>query len=352
MAKDNLNIVHLDTEKSWRGGQQQAFYLHKGLIEKGINSIFIGNKNSEILNRCKSENLPFYEQSMFGELDILAAIKIAQFCKKNKMTILQAHSAHALSIGLLVKLFIPSLILIGVRRVDFSIGKNKLSKLKYNTKLVNSIICISDFIKSVLIKDGVDTNKLVTIRSGVDVNKFKGIVPDTNFRKIIGVNDNQLLLGTVAAFAGHKDYPNLLKAFAEVVEKLPNTKLCIVGDGPLKNEIYKLVGELGLKNNIIFAGFVDNVGDYLHAFDIFILASKKEGLGTSIIDALSLGLPIIATKTGGIPELIKNGKNGILVEPQNHNILAAAIIDLINNPEKRKALNFESMESSKMFSIE
>ncbi len=157
-------------------------------------------------------------------LIFLPHIKIAQFCKINKMAILQAHSAHALSIGLLVKLFIPSLILIGVRRVDFSIGKNKLSKLKYNTKLVNSIICISDFIKSVLIKDGVDINKLVTIRSGVDINKFKSVIPSESFRKNLGVNENELLIGTVAAFAGHKDYPNLLRAFAIVIEKLAKHK--------------------------------------------------------------------------------------------------------------------------------
>jgi glycosyltransferase involved in cell wall biosynthesis len=352
MAKDRLNIVHLDSEKSWRGGQQQAFYLHKGLIELGINSLLIGNRNAEILNRCKSENLPYTEQSMVGELDIFASYKISRLCKKKNITILQAHSAHALSIGLFVKLFLPSLILIGVRRVDFSIGKGFFHQLKYNNDKLNKIICISDFIKNVLLKDGIPDNKLVTIRSGVDISKFKSVIPSDSFRKQLGLNDKQLLIGTVAAFAGHKDFPNLLRAFALVIKKLPSTKLCIVGDGPQKNEIYKLTDELGIKNNIIFAGFVDNVGEYLKTFDIFVLASKKEGLGTSIIDAMSVGLPIIATRTGGIPELIKNEENGILVDPQNYNKLADSIIDLIEHPLKRKELSIAAIKSSQKFSIE
>ena len=352
MAKVELNILHIDSEKSWRGGQQQVFYLHKGLIEQGIKSLLLSNKNAEILTRCKEANLPCHEQSMLGEIDIFAAFKISQLCKKNKISIIQAHSGHALSIGLLVKLFCPSLLLIGVRRVDFSIGKNIFSRLKYNNKKINSIVCISDFIKSVLIKDGVNINKLVTIRSGTDINKFDAISPHKNFRKSLGVESGQIIIGTVAAFAGHKDYPNLIRAFFIVLEKLPNTILCIVGDGPLKNDIYKLSDELNLKKNIIFTGFVNNVGEYLRTFDIFVLASKKEGLGTSIIDALSVGLPVIATKAGGIPELIKNEQNGMLVEPKDPKQLADAIIYLINNEAKRKELGVSAQKSAKKFSVE
>ncbi len=205
MGKEKLNILHLDSEKSWRGGQQQVFYLHNGLVSAGIKSILVGNNNSIIIERCKKDNLPYFELAMIGEFDIFAAFKLSRLCKKEKINILQAHSAHALSIGILTKLFYPSLILVGVRRVDFSVNKNIFSKLKYTNKLVNRIICISDYIREVLISDGIDKDKLVTIRSGADISKFEKVSPAKESRAKMGGEKGECLSGTVAAVAGHKE---------------------------------------------------------------------------------------------------------------------------------------------------
>jgi L-malate glycosyltransferase len=352
MATEELNILHIDTEIYWRGGQQQVFYLHKTLVEKGFNSHLVCNKSSELKNKCVNDSLPYFEQKMRGEIDVLAAYKISRFCRKEKIDIIQAHSAHALGIALLTKYFYTSPKLIGVRRVDFPINKNFLSQLKYNSCKIDKIVCISDFIKKVLIADGIKVEKLVTIRSGTDINKYDHIIPESNFKEAIGISSNQFILGTVAAFSGHKDYPNLLNAFSNVRSKITNIKLCLVGDGPLKQNAKDLAKHLEIDKDIIFTGFVNNVGEYLKTFDIFVLASKKEGLGTSLIDALSVGLPIIATNTGGIPELITNEKNGILVEARNHNKLADAIVSLVNDSQKRDKLSVVAKQSSKDFSIE
>ncbi len=347
-----MNILHIDTEKYWRGGQQQVFYLHKALIVKRINSILACNKSSELSIICKKENLPFFELDIFGELDILAAFKIARFCRKNKYDIIHVHSAHALSIGILAKYFNSAPKLIGVRRVDFPIRKNLFSRLKYNSNKISKIVAISDFIKTVLVQDGIDKNKIVTIRSGADTRKHDNVFPEIDFRNEYGIGKDDIILGTVAAFAGHKDYPNLLNAFKLVNEKIQNTKLICVGDGPLFEEIKNLANELKISNNVIFLGFRQDIGKLLKAFDIFILASKKEGLGTSLIDALSVGLPIVATNTGGIPELIKHNENGILVEAKNYYSLSAEIIKLIGDVNKQNDLSRAAKESAKNYSIE
>jgi len=352
MAAKKLNILHLDTEKYWRGGQQQVFYLHKLLVKKSIKSILVCNKSSELKKKCINEKLPYYEVNMRAEIDILSAYQIYKLCKKEKITIIHAHSAHALSIGLLIKLFSSSLILVGVRRVDFQIKKNLLSQIKYNSKKINKIVCISDFIKKVMIEDGIKEENLVTIRSGADIHKFDDVFPDNNLKDTLGISSNQIVLGTVAAFAGHKDYPNLLNAFRLVKDKIANVKLCVVGDGQLKPEMEQLAQDLQVDDHVIFTGFRENVGRYLKTFDIFVLASKKEGLGTSIIDALSVGLPVIATRTGGIIEVIENDVNGILVEPKNSDLLAETIIELIEDKEKRNRLSCEAIASAQNFSIE
>ncbi|MBK7104085.1 MAG: glycosyltransferase family 4 protein [Ignavibacteriae bacterium] len=347
-----MNILHVDTEKYWRGGQQQVLYLHEGLIKQGISSLLICNKNSEIKNRCIEKNLPFIEINILGELDLFSAYKISKLCKANTIDIIQAHSAHALTIAIIAKLFYSKLKLIAVRRVDFHIRKNILSKLKYSNKKVDKIVCISEFIKKVLMEDGIDENKLLSIRSGTDVNKFDNISVDDKLMKTLKNNSDTFLIGTVAAFAGHKDYPNLLKAFKIVKAKYENAKLCIVGDGPLKNEIENIARKLNIYYDIYFVGFQNDIGMYLKIFDLFVLSSKKEGLGTSIIDAMSIGLTIVATNTGGIPELIKNYHNGILVEPKNPNDLSKAIIELIENKVLRKLVSENAKKDSVNYSID
>lgn len=347
-----MNILHIETEKYWRGGQQQVLYLHEALNKQNFTSVLVCNSKSELLKKSLNKKLPVFEQKMLGEWDIIAAREISRLCKRLKIDIIHAHSAHALSIGIFTKLFYPKAKLVGVRRVDFSVAKNFLSKLKYNNTRVNKIVCISDFIKSVLLNDGIKQEKLTTIRSGIDILKFKEDIPESSFREKLGIHNDVFLIGTVAAFAGHKDYPNLLNSFVQVKEKILNAKLCCVGDGPLLENIKKLAKELKIENDTIFTGFRNDIGKLLKSFDLFVLASKKEGLGTSIIDAMSVGLPIIAAKSGGIPELIENGKNGIMVEPSNPQKLSHAIIELFNNQEKRKILGENALKNISAFSIE
>lgn len=347
-----MKILHIDTENYWRGGQQQVFYLHEGLIKRGINSVLVCGKDSELKKRCIEKNLPYYDINILGELDFLSAFKISRFCKLKNIDIIQAHSAHSQTIAIFVKILISKLKLIAVRRVDFHIKKNLLSKLKYGTKKIDRIVSISEFIKKVLLEDGVNENKLITIRSGTNINKFDEIKVDEIFQNSLKQNRNTFLIGTVAAFAGHKDFPNLLKAYKLIKGNLQNTKLCIVGDGPLKYDIENFAKELNIYDDIIFAGFQSDIGKYLKSFDIFVLASKKEGLGTSIIDAMSVGLPIVATNTGGIPELIKSYNNGILVEPKNPDQLSKAVIEVITNNELRLQLSENAKRDSANFSIE
>lgn len=352
MAPGELKILHIDSERSWRGGQQQVFYLHEALIKQGYKSVLACNVSSELSKKCLEKSLPFLKVKMRGEWDIFASYKLANYCKKNNINILQAHSAHALSIALIAKLFYSQVKLIGVRRVDFHIKKNFFSQLKYNNTRIDKIVCISEFIKKILIEDGVEEEKLYTIRSGTDINKFSKAESSIELKRKLSIEEEDIVLGTVAAFAGHKDYPNLINAFKLISQQKQNVKLCLIGDGPLKKNIENMVNELKLNEDIIFCGFQEDVGQYLKMFDIFILSSKKEGLGTSLIDALSIGLPIVASESGGIPEIIDNGNNGILVEPKNSKRLAEAIINLIDDKEKRKGLSEKALKSVKQFSIE
>ncbi|MDD3044117.1 MAG: glycosyltransferase [Candidatus Delongbacteria bacterium] len=347
-----LIIGHIDTGIEWRGGQQQAAYLHEGLLKKGYKSILFCKPDSSFEKYLKSNALPYKTFKMLGELDIISAFNISVYCRKHKINILHLHSAHALTIGLLVKFFFHKIRIIGVRRVDFHLKNNFFSNFKYKNRFLDKIVTVSDGVKRVLLEDGVDENKIITIYDGVDINKFRKLKIDPKLKETLGIEGNVFLIGTVAALTGHKDYPNLLNAAKIVTDKINNVIFCAYGNGQKEEEIKELASKLKLGNKFIFAGFRKDVGQFLKICDIFVLASKLEGLGSSILDAMSVGLPVVGTNTGGIPEIIKHNENGLLVEKENHEKLAEAIISLINDENKRKLIGINSFEYVKEFDID
>lgn len=341
-------IIHIDTETEWRGGQQQAVYLIEGLIKSGRESVLICKKGSKLENYAIENNIPVKTLPLSFEGDIFSAIRIASYAKQNKATLIHCHNSHALSIGLLASLFVK-IPLVASRRVDFPLQDNFFSKLKYNNPKLSALVCISDNIRRVISKDGIPEAKICVIRSAIDLNR----VNSSDNRHIIknSLPPHSLLIGTVAALTGHKDYPNLIKAASIVLKKHPEVLFMAVGDGKLVQATKHLIANRGISERFILAGHQDNVYDYIKAFDIFVLASKLEGLGTSVLDALNCGKACVCTDAGGIPEMISNRKNGILVPKKDPHALAQALTLVIEDADLRRDLGKNASESVKAFDI-
>lgn len=347
-----IRVLHVDTERGWRGGQQQAYYLHQGLCELGVHSDFVCRKGAEMQARLNRDGLPVKPLSFLGELDVFAAFRLACYAWAEHINILHLHSAHALGWGILAKLFIPSIKIVAARRVDFPVSTNLLSRFKYMGKATDAVVAISENIRRVLLNDGVAAQKIHLIHSGVDVHRFGNDRVPVDFREKWQIPPDSVLIGTIAAFVFHKDYQNYIRAAAKALSRNPKLHFMAVGDGERLPVMKELAQELGIGDKICFAGMQKEVGGFLKAFDIFVLASKKEGLGTSVLDAMSVGLPIIGTKAGGIPEMIEPGISGLLVEKRNPEALAEAMLKLAEDPDLRKRLGEGALSRGKHFSKE
>ena len=346
-----MNIIHIDAGKEWRGGQQQAFYLHETLVQKGHDSLMVSLPNAPMTERCRQAGLPQISLPIRGEFDLRSARSLAELAKNKNAQILHAHCSHSLSIAAWSKMWRRNSVVIGARRVDFHVRKPLLGAWKYNNSRVNAIICVSEKIRQVLLADGVRPDKVFTVYSGVDLQKFVSVNP-AGWRTEWNIPAENIVIGTVAAFAGHKDYPNLLAAARIVLDRHRKVSFCAVGDGALLAPMQRQVEQMGIRANFIFPGYRKDVGRFLKNFDIFVLASKKEGLGTSLLDAQAVGLPVIGTQAGGIPEIIDDQKTGLLVPPQNPKKLADAIVMLIDDAVLRKKLGRTGQQAVSRFSIE
>lgn len=324
-----MRILHIDTERTWRGGEQQLLYLVKGLKERGHTSSVICQPGSPLEDAVKKAEIDAITVKMRSEIDILAAWKIGRFLRRGKYDILHAHTSHAHSIGLLALLFGNVKAMAVSRRVDFPIR----SRLKYNSFAVH-YIAVSEAIKRVMIGGGVAAQKIDVVRSCIDLREFDTAVI-SDVRGEFGIKKDAILVGNIAHMADHKGQIYLVRAAEIVRRKCPDVRFIIVGDGELRSHLESEAQKLGLNKELVFTGFRRDVVDFLAAFDIFAFPSHLEGLGTSLLGAMAMRKPIVSTTAGGIPEVVENGVNGILVPPKDPESLADAITHLIERPEVR-----------------
>ena len=315
-------ILHISTPKSWRGGEQQIAYLYEELNLRGVKQYLLCPKDSEMSKKGKSLGWNIIERRKTMAIDPFFARKVSLVCKQKKIDIVHAHDSHAHSFAVISASFFGNKTPIIVsRRVDFPISRSSIKK--YNHKSIKRIICVSDAIKRLIEPDIINKTILKTIHSGIDLNRFSQIEKkDKKLHKEYNIPFDTPLIGNIAAIAPHKDYFTFINTAETLVKKKYNLKFIIIGTGPMEEEIKNYCNQKKLNEHIIFTGFRTDIEEILPELDIFLITSKTEGLGTSIIDAFACKVPVVATRAGGIPEIVKHEKSGLLANVKDSEELA------------------------------
>jgi glycosyltransferase involved in cell wall biosynthesis len=174
---------------------------------------------------------------------------------------------------------------------------------------------------------------------GVDLDAVRShLTARARLREELGVDDDTTVAVTIANLRHHKDYPTLLHAARIVKDSGANVRFAAVGQGPLEQEIRALAGQLGLAESFQLLGYRDDALDVLGAGDVFVLSSLAEGYPVSLMEALALGLPVVATAVGGIPDAVHQGVEGVLVPPSRPDLLAEAVLEIARDPDRRSSL--------------
>ena len=206
----------------------------------------------------------------------------------------------------------------------------------------DKILAVSNAIKNVLISDGVPASRIETIYSGIDISAFQPTDSGQAVRMELGLGPEKIVITMVAALAPHKDPFTFLKASEQLLDTYPQTVFLLVGAGELWHDLQGVVQTAPFKDRFLMLGFRKDIKQILAASDIFCMSSKTEGLCTSILDAMAMAKPVVATSAGGIPEVVDNGVTGWLVSIQNPSAMANKIAELIENTEQRRIMGVES----------
>ena len=334
-----MRSVQINTERTWRGGEQQVVYLARGLIEAGDETRIVCQPGSPLGERAREAGIPCDEIPMRGEGDVIAAWRIGRLLRRVRPDVVHVHTPHAHTLAQLAAPLAGWPRLVVSKRTDFSIFRNSffgLNRLKYNHG-VHRYAVVSEAVRDVLVADGIPAGRISVVRSGVDPARWsRG--NGTDLRGELGLAAEAPVVGNIGNLYPHKGQRTLVEAAPGILEAVPEARIVIVGDGELAGDLRVLAEQRGVDDRVIFTGFREDIARFLSLFRVFVMPSHQEGLGTAVLDAFALRLPVVATRAGGIPEMIRDGENGILVPPKDPDALAGAVIGLLRSPERARAL--------------
>jgi L-malate glycosyltransferase len=332
---------HIDTARTWRGGQNQVLLTVNGLREIGHRATLVAHPDGELRRRV-AEGLDLIPLAPRSEVDLTAGWRLSRLIKRLQPGIIHAHDPHAvamaslaLSLGAGAKSARSLPPLVAARRVDFHLKSNSFSRWK--NRQVDCFIAASNAIRQMLIADGIPAERTATIHEGIDLAHVRA-APPVNLHEALWLPHQAPIVGNVAALVPHKGQRHLIDAAHLVVQQIPDARFVILGEGELRDHLERQVREHHLEKHVLLPGFRTDVLGCIKSFDLFALSSVTEGLGTSLLDAMACSRAIVATRAGGIPEIVDDGRTGVLVAPRDHTAMAREIVRLLKSPDERRRL--------------
>jgi glycosyltransferase involved in cell wall biosynthesis len=330
-----MRSVHIDTARTWRGGQNQVLLTVTGLAEIGHQPVLVAQEDGELRRRA-NEGLRFIGFSPRSEFDVHAGWQLAKVFSDVQPDVVHAHDPMAVALTAMALQMGSGLprapLVVASRRVDFHLKRHAFSKWKY--RHVDVFIAASELIAAVLRDDGIPADRIEVVRDGVNVRAIeRHALVDAH--AAFWLPAGAPLVGNVAALAPHKGQRHLVAAAARVIREVPDARVLIIGEGELRDALARQIKDLGLERHVFLTGFRTDVLGLIKSFDVFVMSSITEGLGSAILEAMALGRPVLATRAGGIPEAVDDGVTGLLVPPHDEAALAAGIVKLLRDPALR-----------------
>jgi glycosyltransferase involved in cell wall biosynthesis len=332
-----IRSLHVDTAETWRGGQNQVLLTVTGLEEIGHPAVLVAHAGGELRRRAR-EGLRFVGFSPKSEFDVHAGWQLNKVIVDVKPDVVHAHDAMGVALAAMALQMpshpTPPPLLVASRRVDFHLKRHAFSRWKY--RQVDVFIAASDVIAGMLVADGVPADRIVTVHDGVNLG-WVDKQPVVDARATFWLPHGAPIVGNVAALVPHKGQRHLVGAAARVHREIPDARILIVGEGELRETLERQIKDLGLERHVLLTGFRSDALGLMKSFDLFVMSSVTEGLGSAVLEAMACGRAVAGTRAGGIPEVVVDGETGLLAPVHDEAALAEAIVRLLRDEPRRRA---------------
>jgi glycosyltransferase involved in cell wall biosynthesis len=316
-----MKVLEINTEKSWRGGERQTCYNIEGMLKQGLEMSLLCRKGFPLSEKANALKIPVHEVKGASQ-SILFLAK-----KGRKYDVIHTQTAKAQFYAVLTK-WIHRRPVVYTRRVDF-VPKGKFTWLKYS--LTDKVVAISNTIKNIL--SNFKVNNITVISDAIAAKPLQ----KKRVEQIIQNNHwtGKKIIATTAAFVPHKDPLTMVRAIGELHKIRQDFIFLHFGTGPLAPQVLHEINSLQLSEHYKIMGFIDNVEDFFSVFDVFVMSSEEEGLGSSVLDAFIYKIPVATTDAGGLKEIVN--ERGLLSPVKDPLQLAKNVDRLLTDSDLRNS---------------
>jgi glycosyltransferase involved in cell wall biosynthesis len=269
---------------------------------------------------------------------------MVELCRRENVNIWHAHDYKSNALGLLVRRFHPLKL---VTTVHGWVKHTARTPLYYwidrqCLPRYDRVICVSDDLYDACRQLSIPPQRLKLVHNAIDTDEFARTQDVTTAKRNLGIAPERFMIGAVGRLSPEKGFDRLIRVVAALVRRGVDLTLLIVGEGEQRAELDRLIEELGVGEHVRLWGYAGDVRPLFEAMDLFVLSSRREGLPNVVLEAMAMEVPLIATSIAGIPQLVQHQQNGLLVEPDNHDELFAAVQRMISEPDLRRRLAAEA----------
>ncbi len=343
-----LKVVHLDTGSALRGGQRQLLLLARELRERGHEQLIVCPEGSALEVRAGRESFPVLTLPRHDPAHLHGAFQLRQQIVARPVQIVHAHDGRSQNLAWLASVGLP-VRRIATRRVTFLPNSLLGLRLRY-TVTCHHVIAVSEFIRRLLLNAGVPRARIELVYDGIELPAAPPS-PERRaaLRAVWGFGPEDLLVGHVGAFTAEKGQDVAVQAVLRLRDQHPRLALLLAGGGPLLDSpSFRNLAEQA-QGRVKLLGPIEDLSEFLFSLDLFVMPSMSEGLGSSALAALAHGLPVIASRVGGLPELVEEGVTGWLVPPGSPAPLAEALARAARDRDLLARLSANAREKAAMF---
>lgn len=347
-----IRVAHLITNLALGGAQDYMLLVIRGLDRSKYHPIVAGRLDGEWAELVRSWNdvewydIPSLQREISPLNDIKAILEIRRFCREKNIDILHTHSSKAGVVGRLGgRLASVPATIHTVHGFSFHNFMPALQRSLYinveraMSLFTTALILYSDGDRQTALELGIGAQKSVeTFYYGIDYSPFQHECDREAIRRDFGFNPSDVVIGFTGRISEQKALHILIDAFVRINASFPNTRLMIVGDGPLREQLESQAKRNGIEERVLITGFRSDIPMVLRAMDVFVMTSFWEGLSRSLAEAMYANLPIIATDVGGTSDAVRNGVTGWLIPPNDVNAVVQALTEVIGDPERARTI--------------
>ncbi|MGE5469019.1 MAG: glycosyltransferase family 4 protein [Ignavibacteria bacterium] len=345
-----LTVLHSESSLGWGGQENRILNEMLGLRALGHRALVVCQPGARLAQRAREAGFEAFEVRMRNALDLPAVLRLRRLMRAQGVQVVNTHSGRDTQLAGMAARSLGSKRPRVVRTRHLALPIT--SRFGYAV-LPDQVVTVSAFVRELLIGAGVPGERITSVPTGIDLGRWNADPAGGTLRRELGLPDDAPLIGTVAILRRKKGHAELLEALPAVFDRFPQAHAVFAGDGPQKENLERLIAEKGLGDQVHLLGLRRDVANVLQSLDVFVLPTHQEALGTAFVEAGVMGLPSVASRVDGVPEVIVDGENGLLVPVCDSSAIAAALIRLLDDPALRRRLGENARKrASERFSRE